>query len=112
VVFDAAVVGLLRDGSAPWAAGVRSAWLRVAGYVPRLAALTLCAALTACLAFSVVTDWNIPDKHRQSPTWPAALAGARAWCAHEPGGATARIRIDASFPTDPWYVRLTCSEIS
>lgn len=115
VAFDAAVAGPPRRGTGPRGTpagqdGSRPAGPRLSRYARRLPALAVCAALTACLAFSVALDWNKPQPQRQHPTWPAALASARAWCARQPGTATTRIRIASAHPSIPWYVRLPCSK--
>jgi hypothetical protein len=107
VAFDAAITadGPLRGGFARFGGFPRG------GSVPRLTAAVLCAALTGCLAFSVVTDWYSHEKDRQSPTWAASLASARAWCASQPGDKAVRLRITASHPAVPWYVTLNCSQV-
>jgi hypothetical protein len=99
----------LRGGTGRWAARIRTAAQRRLAGLPRFAALVLCAVLVGCLAWSVTTTWNLGYPRRQSPTWSAALAKARAECSR--GARTVQVPITPAPTHENWHVTLTCAQL-
>ena len=99
----------LRGGTGRWAGRIRTVAQRRLAGLPRFAALVLSAVLVGCLAWSVTTTWNLGYPRRQSPTWSAALANARAECGQ--GARTVQVPITPAPTHQNWHVTLTCAQL-